>query len=98
MIACLFPKLTSSVQSFTLYQSMGYFRRREIYFFLFSQKTAFDISCTGDNLHEMSKPGFLEKNKENILKCRLLKSLPRVLSVKENVFPKQHPAIDPGET
>ena len=30
--------------------------------FYFSQKIGFDISCKiGDNLHEMSKPIFLEK-------------------------------------
>ena len=36
-----------------------------------------------DNLHEMSKPVF----GENILKCRLLKYLPRVLAVdKTNII------------
>ena len=39
------------------------------------------IVSIGDNLHEMSKPVFWEKQ-ENISKCRLLKILPRILSVK----------------
>ena len=33
---------------------------------------------------------FSEKNKKNISKCRLLKILPRVLSVKEHVHEKQN--------
>ena len=37
-------------------------------FFLFYQKIGFDISCKGDNLHEMSNPIFWE-NKKNISKC-----------------------------
>ena len=55
------------------------------------------IVSLGDNLHEMSNPVFWEKeticmkcqilfsgkNKKNISKCRLLKILPRVLSVKQ---------------
>ena len=41
-------------------------RRHSEIFFLFSQKTVFDISCkllqiVGDNLREMSKPVFWEK-------------------------------------
>ena len=40
-------------------------RRHTEIFFLFSQKTGFDISCKlsplGDNLHEMSKPVFWKK-------------------------------------
>ena len=32
-----------------------------IFFFHFSQKTGFDISCIGDNLHEISNPVFWEK-------------------------------------
>ena len=44
---------------------------------IFSQKTGFDISVS---LHEMSIlfPG---KDKKNILKCHLLKILPRMLSI-----------------
>ena len=42
------------------------------------------IVSSGDNLHEMSKTCFLGRNKiEHISKCRLLKILPRMLSVKE---------------
>ena len=37
----------------------------------------------GDNLHEMSKPVFWKKEKKNISVCRLLKILPRMLSVKK---------------
>ena len=39
------------------------------------------IVAMGDNLHEMSNPVFWEEQ-ENISKCRLLRTLPRVLSVK----------------
>ena len=39
------------------------------------------IVSLGDNLHEMSYPVFWE-NKKNISKYRLLKILPRVLSVR----------------
>ena len=39
----------------------------------------------GDNLHEMSKP-VLWENKKNISVCRLLKILPRVLSLKRNDY------------
>ena len=31
------------------------------FFSYFSKKKGFDISCNGDNLHEMSNPVFLEK-------------------------------------
>ena len=34
---------------------------------------------TGDNLQEMPKLTFWEKNKKNILECHLLNFLPRVL-------------------
>ena len=40
----------------------------------------FDISCNGDNLHEMQIL-FSWTNEKNISKCRLLKTLPRTLSV-----------------
>ena len=43
------------------------------------KKTGFDISCNGDNLHEMQIL-FSWKNDKNISKC-LLKTLPRMLSV-----------------
>ena len=39
------------------------------------------IVSIGDNLQEMSKPDFWEKNKKNITKCCLLKILSRILSV-----------------
>ena len=40
------------------------------------------IVSNGDNLHEMSKPVFWEKNqKKNISVCHLLKILPSMLSV-----------------
>ena len=45
-----------------------------------TKKTRFDISCNGDNLHEMQIL-FSWKNENNISKCRLLKTLPRMLSV-----------------
>ena len=35
----------------------------------------------GDSLHEMSNPIFLEKNKKNISKCRLLRILPSMLGI-----------------
>ena len=40
------------------------------------------IVSYGDNLHELSNPIFWE-NKEDISKCRPLKFLPSMLSVKE---------------
>ena len=43
------------------------------------------IVSLGDNLHEMSNL-FSGKNKKNISVCRLLKILPRVLSVNEICF------------
>ena len=52
-------------------------------FFLFSQKTSFDISCKlsskGDSLHEISKP-FSGLSMKNISKCGLPKFLPSMLS------------------
>ena len=52
------------------------------FFFLFiTKKTGFDISCSADNLHEVQIM-FSWKNEKNISKCRLLKIVPRVLSVK----------------
>ena len=52
------------------------------FFFLFiTKKTEFDISCSGDNLNEVQIL-FSWKNEKNISKCRLLKIVPRVLSVK----------------
>ena len=45
-----------------------------------TKKTGFDISCNGDNLHEMQIL-FSWKNEKDISKCRLLKILPRMLSV-----------------
>ena len=50
-------------------------------FFFITKKTRFDISCNGDNLHEMQIL-FSWKNEKNISKCCLLKIVPRVLSVK----------------
>ena len=44
-----------------------------------TKKTGFDISCNGDNLHEMHTL-FSWKNDKNISKC-LLKTLPRMLIV-----------------
>ena len=41
-----------------------------------------EIISVGDNLHEMSKAFFSEKNKKNMPVCRMLKILPRVLSFK----------------
>ena len=52
------------------------------FFFLFiTKKTGFDVSCSGDNLHEVQIM-FSWKNEKNISKCRLLKIVPSVLSVK----------------
>ena len=49
------------------------------FFFLFiTKKTGFDISCSGDNLHEVQ----IMFSWKNISKCHLLKIVPRVLSVK----------------
>ena len=47
-------------------------------FVFITKKTGFDISCNGDNLHEMQIL-FSWKNDKNISKC-LLKTLPRMLS------------------
>ena len=60
-----------------------------ILFFLFLQENRIwyfmqNVS-NGDNLHEMSNPVFWE-NRENILKCRLLKILHCVLSVSRSVI------------
>ena len=44
-----------------------------------TKKTGFDISCNGDNLHEMQIL-FSWENDKNISKC-LLKTLPRMLNV-----------------
>ena len=64
---------------FNLYHSLGIFSRRQIYdiFLIFPRLQ--DLTF-GDNLHEMAYAVFWE-NKKNIPKCRLLKILPRVLSV-----------------
>ena len=52
------------------------------FFFLFiTKKTGFDVSCSGDNLHEMQIM-FSWMNEKNISKCRLLKIVPNVLSLK----------------
>ena len=52
------------------------------FFFLFiTKKTGFDVSYSGDNLHEVQIM-FSWKIEKNISKCRLLKIVPRVLSVK----------------
>ena len=50
-------------------------------FFFITKKTGFDISCNGDNLHEMQIL-LSWKNEKNISKCCLLKILPGMLSVK----------------
>ena len=67
------------------YHSLGYFsRRRNDYIFsYFFQKTGFDISCKLSLLETICikyQNLFSEKNKKNILKCRLLKSLLKMLS------------------
>ena len=53
--------------------------KKKIVICFITKKTGFDISCNGDNLHEMQIL-FSWKNDKNISKC-LLKTLPRVLSV-----------------
>ena len=50
-------------------------------FWAFSADGKLMIFFPGDNLYEMSNPVFFGKNKKNISKSRLLKILPRVLSV-----------------
>ena len=58
--------------------------RLNLFSFFFSfhyQENGFDVSCNGDNLHEVQIM-FSWKNEKNISKCRLLKIVPRVLSVK----------------
>ena len=54
-------------------------KRKKIVSCFITKKTGFDISCNGDNLHEMQIL-FSWKNDRNISKC-LLKTLPRMLSV-----------------
>ena len=55
----------------------------ELIFFLISQKTGFDISCKLSRHFAWSaKTYILEKVRINVIsKCRLLKFLPRMLSV-----------------
>ena len=53
--------------------------KKKIVICFITKKTGFDISCNGDNLHEMQIL-FSWKNDKNISKC-LLKTLPRMLSV-----------------
>ena len=54
-------------------------KKKKIVICFITKKTGFDISCNGDNLHEMQIL-FSWKNDRNISKC-LLKTLPRKLSV-----------------
>ena len=54
-------------------------KKKNCYCFI-TKKTGFDIPCNGDNLHEMQIL-FSWKNEKNISKCRLLKTLSRLLSV-----------------
>ena len=54
-------------------------KEKKIVICFITKKTGFDISCNGDNLHEMQIL-FSWKNDKNISKC-LLKTLPRMLSV-----------------
>ena len=68
---------------------MGRLSRRQtydIFFFLFFLENRIwhfmQIVSLGDNLHEMSNPFFPRKNKKNISKCRLLKLVPSMQSVK----------------
>ena len=73
------------LENITLYRSIGKFSRRQIDdIFLFSPENRIwhfmEIVSTGDSFHEMSKPVFWGKQ-ENISIWRLLKILPRVLSV-----------------
>ena len=80
-------KLAQSA-TFNLNHSLGIFSRRQIddIFSYFSQKTGSDISCKlspEETICMQCQILFSGKNKKNISKCRLLKILPRVLSVKE---------------
>ena len=59
---------------------------KSVIFSLFFSENRVQYSCklsplAGDNLHEMSDPVFWEKKKKNISICRLMKILPRVLSL-----------------
>ena len=54
-------------------------KEKKIVICFITKKIGFDISCNGDNLHEMQIL-ITWKNDKNILKC-LLKTLPRMLSV-----------------
>ena len=54
-------------------------KEKKIVICFITTKTGFDISCNGDNLHEMQIL-FSWKNDKNISKC-LLKTLLRMLSV-----------------
>ena len=53
--------------------------KKKVVICFITKKTGFDISCNGDNLHEMQIL-FSWKNDKNISKC-LLKTLLRMLSV-----------------
>ena len=48
----------------------------------------FDISCklSGDNLHEMSKPIFLEKKKKNLIQLSSAEFVQRVMNVNDIAF------------
>ena len=59
------------------------------HFSYFSQKTGFDISCKLSPLETICRKYqnlFSGKNKKNISKCRLLKLLPRMLSVQLKIW------------
>ena len=82
----VFPK-------FNLYHSLGIFSRRQIddIFLIFARKQdlTFHANCLLRRQFACNvKSCFLGKNKKNISKCRLLKILPRVLSVKEPIHIK----------
>ena len=74
-----------------LHHSVGKFSRLIIFFLFFPEKRHWhfmQIVFSGDNLHKVSKPIFWKKKKKNISKCRLVKFLPRVLSIIEDFAPK----------
>ena len=67
-----------------------------VFFLIFPRKQVLHfmpIVSNGDNLHEMSKPVFSEKQEKYILKCRLLKFLPRVLSVNRPLYYRIYPSF-----
>ena len=90
VVFCTYMLFVNLIISFNLYHSLGYFSRRQIddISIIFSQETGLDISCKLCPLDTICMkcqilcPG---KMRKNVSVCRLLKILPRMLSIKKQV-------------